>query len=241
MWRPFAAQLPADITPVMPVNRGYAPTDLLPPGAAFSVVDEVAHLKAQIPPGTTGIHLCAHSYGGFVALTMAMDAGLPVRSLWLYEPVLFGALRSDLADAPPEVVQQVSELYGERSMIQEDIGGTEAWIERFIDYWNRPGMWACMPEKAKAMTRPVGWKMYREVWSVSTEPTSFADYGVDVPLTLVYGEQTTPPAREMVRRLAQVNPTAVVNALPDLGHMGLLSAPEAVSSSLRAHWARVRP
>ena len=41
----------------------------------------------------------AHSYGGFAALTLAMDASVPVRSLWLYEPVLFGSLHAKAAVA----------------------------------------------------------------------------------------------------------------------------------------------
>ncbi len=239
MWRPLLADLPEGITPLTPVNRGYAPHDLLPRGSAFSVQDEVAHLKAQIPPGTTGVHLGGHSYGGFVALTLAREMGLPVRSLWLYEPVLFGALRAEPQRHSPEVAAQVADLYGANSMLDEAEGGSEGWIERFIDYWNHPGMWASMPEKARAMTRPVGWKMFREVCSVSTEPQSFAHYQLDLPVTLVHGERTTPPAQAMVSRLAEVNPQAVVDTLPGLGHMGLLGDPASVRASLQRHWARV--
>ena len=244
MWRPLLAELPEGVTPLTPVNRGYAPHDLLPRGAAFSVHDEVAHLKAQIPPGTTGLHLGGHSYGGFVALTLAQalakEGGLPVRSLWLYEPVLFGALRQEQAQLSPDVAAQVAELYGADSMLDEADGGSEAWIERFIDYWNHPGTWARMPEKARAMTRPVGWKMFREVCSVSTEPQPFAHYQLEVPVTLVRGERTTPPARDMVSRLAEVNPQAVVETVTGLGHMGLLADPASVRPSLQRHWGRVR-
>jgi len=166
-------------------------------------------------------------------------AGLPVRSLWLYEPVLFGALRAEPERHSPEVAVQVADLYGTNSMLDEAEGGSEGWLERFIDYWNHPGMWASMPEKARAMTRPVGWKMFREVCSVSTEPQSFAHYQLDLPVTLVHGERTTPPAQAMVSRLAEVNPQAVVDTLPGLGHMGLLGDPASVRASLQRHWARV--
>lgn len=242
MWRPLLVDLPAGMTPLTPVNRGYAPHDLLPRGAAFSVQDEVAHLLAQIPPGTTGIHLGGHSYGGFAALTLALQAELPVRSLWLYEPVLFGALRAEPERLTPAVVEHVEALYGAgHSMLDEAEGGSEAWIERFIDYWNHPGMWASMPDKAKGMTRPVSWKMFREVCSVSTEPRPFDHYRVDVPMTLVQGEHTTPAVQAMVERLAEVNPHAVVETLPGIGHMGVLTAPQVVLPSLQRHWAAVTP
>ena len=39
--------------------------------------------------------------------------------------------------------------------------------------------------------------------------------------------------------LAEVNPQAVVDTLPGLGHMGLLGDPASVRASLQRHWARV--
>jgi len=241
MWRPYLATVPDGVTPVAPANRGYAPDDLLPRGSRFSVHDDVAHLRAHVPEGATGVHLVAHSYGGFAALTLARQAGLPVRSLWVYEPVLFGALRAEADRLPPDTAADVEALYGvEHSMLDETRGGEEAWVERFIDYWNQPGVWQAMPEKVKAMTRAVSWKMFREVCSVSQEPLPFDQYALDIPLTLVRGATTRPPTRDMIQRLAEVNPHARVETLEGLGHMGLMSSPEPVAASLQRHWARVR-
>lgn len=244
MWAPFMDSRPDGMGAVAPINRGYSSQDLLPRGASFSVDDEVTHLKAQIPAGTTGIHLVAHSYGGFAALTLAQaltqEAGVPVRSLCLIEPVLFGSLRAEEHALPAELIDQMATLYGAPNyLLNEEIGGSEEWIERFVDYWNRPGMWALMPDKAKMMTRMVGWKMFQEVRMVSTEPKPFEHYRLDVPLTLVYGEHTTAPAKEMVRRLAEVNPHAHVEMLPGQGHMAVVGAPQQVMPALAGHWARM--
>lgn len=240
MWRPYLETVPKGVASVTPANRGYAPDDLLPRGSAFSVHDDVAHLRDQVPAGTTGVHLVAHSYGGFAALTLARQAGRPVRSLWVYEPVLFGALRAEADRLAPDTLADVEALYGaEHSMLDETRGGDEAWVERFIDYWNQPGVWQAMPDKAKAMTRAVSWKMFREVCSVSREPLPFDHYALDIPVTLVRGARTRPPTRDMIHRLAEVNPHAQVETLDGLGHMGLLSSPEAVAASLQRHWARV--
>jgi pimeloyl-ACP methyl ester carboxylesterase len=81
--------------------------------------------------------------------------------------------------------------------------------------------------------------MFQEVRIVSQEPEAFGHYRLKVPTTLVYGEHTTPPAREMVRRLSEVNPDAEVVRLQGLGHMGLVGAPAAVSATLQKHWQRV--
>lgn len=74
---------------------------------------------------------------------------------------------------------------------------------------------------------------------VFEEAQPFEAYRLQVPLTLVKGERTQPPAREMVRRLAAANPHAQVEVMKGLGHMGLVGAPDAVRPTLRSHWARL--
>jgi pimeloyl-ACP methyl ester carboxylesterase len=249
MWRPYLTEIPAGLAPLMPTNRGYAPNDLLPPGAAFSVEDEVDHLLRALPSGTKGVHLAGHSYGGFAALTLARrlcdGAGpLAVRSLWLYEPVLFGAVRREAERLTVEAAEEVRWLYDhpETSLLREGDGGSEGWIERFIDYWNHPGMWASMPEKAQALTRAAGIKMFQEVRSVSLEPRPFEHYQLpQVPITLACGEHTRAPVRAMVARLAEVNAHAEVQVLAGLRHMSVVSEPARVASSIARHFQRVLP
>lgn len=241
MWNKLLVDLPPGIAPLTPTNRGYSLADLVPRGTKATVAEEVAHIKAQIPAGTTGVHLGGHSYGGLVALSLALDPEVPVTSLWLYEPVLFGALRPLVHELPADVAEQVREFTEKPDrFLDASTGGQDAWLENFVDYWNHPGMWASMPDKAKDMARLVGWKMFQEVRMVFEEPQAFDAYRYQVPITLVKGEHTQPPAREMVRRLAAVNPQAQVEVLQGLGHMGLVGAPDAVRPSLQAHWARVR-
>lgn len=242
MWSRHLADLPEGLAPLAPANLGYSADTALPHGQPSTVADEVAHLRAHIPEGTTAVHLGGHSYGGLVAMSLAQalaaEGRVAVRSLWLYEPVLFAPLRAEEASLPPDVAREVAWLYSDPLFLRDEHGGSEAWLQGFVDYWNQPGAWAALPDKARAMARMVGWKMYQEVRCVSREAQGFAHYRFHVPLTLVQGEHTTPPAREMVRRLAAVNPQAEVRVLPGVGHMGVVSAPEAVGESLRAHWQR---
>ena len=239
MWNKLLVDLPAGVAPVTPTNRGYSLPDLVARGTKVTVAEEAAHIKAQIPAGTTGVHLGGHSYGGLVALTLALDPQVPVKSLWLYEPVMFGALRAIVDELPDDAAAQVREFTDAPDrFLDERTGGQDAWLENFVDYWNHPGMWASMPDKAKDMARLVGWKMFQEVRMVFEEPQPFEAYRFKVPLTLVKGEHTQPPAREMVRRLAAVNPQAQVEVLKGLGHMGLVSNPAGVLPSLQRHWAR---
>lgn len=239
MWHKLLVDLPAGVAPVTPTNRGYSLPDLVARGTKVTVAEEAAHIKAQIPAGTTGVHLGGHSYGGLVALTLALDPQVPVKSLWLYEPVMFGALRAIVDELPDDAAAQVREFtQAPERFLDERTGGQDAWLENFVDYWNHPGMWASMPDKARDMARLVGWKMFQEVRMVFEEAQPFEAYRFQVPLTLVRGEHTQPPAREMLHRLAAVNPQAQVEVLKGLGHMGLVAQPAEVRPTLLRHWAR---
>ena len=129
MWTKLLAQRPEGLTPLTPSNRGYSLADMVPRGQPLTLADEVAHLRAQIPDGTTALHLGGHSYGGLAALTLALDSTLPVRSVWLYEPVLFGALRAEMPTLPEDAAADVRGLFdGEHSMLDDKTGGLAPWL-----------------------------------------------------------------------------------------------------------------
>lgn len=239
MWKRLMASVPQGLQALAPLNRGYAPDDLWLRGQAFEVAMDVAHIKTQIPAGCTGLHLVAHSYGGLLALHLALDAALPVKSVWLYEPVLFGSLRLIQDELPADVQPEVRDLYERPDFIgNETQGGDDTWLERFIDYWSAPGTWAAMPDKVKSMSRALGYKMFQEVRAMAMLQRPMADYRLSMPLTLVHGEHTRAPARDMAQRLAQLNPQARLECLAGLGHMSVVTQAEEVLPSLQAHWQR---
>jgi pimeloyl-ACP methyl ester carboxylesterase len=237
MWKRLMAGLPEGMGAVAPVNRGYAPDDLWARGQAFDIGQDLAHVRSQIPLDATGLHLVAHSYGGLLAMTLALDPALPVKSIWLYEPVLFGSMKLMVDELAEPAATEVRELYASNAILgNEAEGGNDTWLQHFIDYWSQPGAWAASPDKVKQASRAVGWKMYKEVNAQAMLFRPVADYQFKVPLTLVHGDQSPAPAGEMVRQLARINPHAVVNTLSDLGHMSVVTQSDQVLPSLQAHW-----
>jgi pimeloyl-ACP methyl ester carboxylesterase len=240
MWKRFLQAVPEGMQVVTPTNRGYAPDDLFARGQPFEIDMDLAHVKAQLPQGAAGLHLVAHSYGGLLALTLALDASLPVRSIWLYEPVLFGSMKLITDDMDPETAAQVQALYDTPDFIGNvSEGGDEAWLARFVDYWSQPGVWAAMPDKVKQLNRAVGWKMFQEVRSQALLFRPVSDYQYAVPMTLVHGGLSPRPAGEMVRQLARHNPQSHVHTLAELGHMAVVTQADAVLPAFQAHWDRL--
>jgi len=77
---------------IAPANVGYPPNAPLARGTTTSAKEDAALVLAAIPDTASAVHLYAHSYGGYVALELLSLLGARVASLFLYEPVLFGAL-----------------------------------------------------------------------------------------------------------------------------------------------------
>lgn len=216
-----------------PANLGYPPHPPLQKATPFTVGDEVAHLLAQLP-AEGPVHLVAHSYGGLVALLLARALGPRTASLFLMEPVLFGALTRS-THAAAAAVEEARGFARAEGFLDDARGGDEAWLTTFIDYWNRPGSWARMPEPQRAFTRSLSWKMYQEVRAVFFDRSAFEDHVVAAPLTLVRAARSPQAPRAMVEELARVNPHAIVKELPGTGHMAPLTHPALLAQALLEH------
>lgn len=239
MWSPYQA-LPGTATVLTPFNRGYAPGDEVRRPDQVRVAEDVAALSSQLADVDGDLHLVGHSYGGLLALELARQQPDRVKSLYLYEPVVFAALRARADEIDPAAAADVQQLYSDASFFDDDVnGGDEAWLQRFIDYWNGPGAWQAMGERARAAMRRVGWKMHLEVKSVSVDARPFEAYRLPLPVTLVAGEKSPATAREMARLLAAELPSATLHTLPGAGHMSVLDRADAVGPTMAAHFKQV--
>lgn len=233
MWAPYlgcAGSLPV----AAPFNLGYAPHEPLSSRERVSLADDAAHVAQSLR--TAGpVHLVAHSWGATIALEMARTRLVDVQSLWLYEPVLFGSLVADEAALDADTATDLRLVVQGFRETSRDLGGTEPWLRAFIDYWNGPGAWDAMSEKAREAMRRVGWKMSQEVRATFEDVAPFEAYRVDVPLTLVTGGRSQRPARAMSRQLAKVNPQAQLHEIEGLAHMSVLDRPDRLGPLLQSH------
>jgi pimeloyl-ACP methyl ester carboxylesterase len=224
MWDAAIGSVPARAV----THLGYPPHPPIPRGVEVDRAAEVAHVLTAIGD-EDDVDLVAHSYGGMIALDVGDALGARLRSLALYEPVLFGALAS------PELAEVG------RFLTDTRIGGTDPWLERFIDFWNRPGAWARMPPELADYCRRVGWKMFCEVRACFS-PTQTWDHAClgRVPVTLIAGARTPAPSRAVTDELARRYPAARVVVVPGTGHMGPITHPALVAPVLAAHFAALR-
>jgi pimeloyl-ACP methyl ester carboxylesterase len=220
-WRKLADSL-RGYRVIAPELLGYG--EPWPEGKPFHFMQDVEHLAAQLAEPA---HVVGHSYGGFLALHLALAHPDRVRSLALYEPVGFGVL--DESDPLKIDVRNVSSTNVDQ----------EAWLSRFVDWWNGPGAWAQLAPQTQQAFRDVGWKLMQEVESLSLDTTNAEDFArIMQPTLLLCGEATRPAERAVCERLSVTLRNARLQIFPGLGHMGPIAAPTLINAAITEHIAQ---
>lgn len=242
MWAGVPEEVTAGTVRLAPANLGYPPHAPLGPGDRCDAARDAAALLAALPEDASEVHLYAHSYGGAVALRLLPLLGARARSVFLYEPVLFGALSRDpTADAG---ARAEADFFAANPWFLEDPdrGGGDEWLHTFIDYWNRPGSFAAMPPAMQQFLRAVRFKMFQEVRSVFHDFTSYDQPALrGVHATVAVGARSPHASRAMAHALERHNPGVRVLDAGKTGHMGPLTHPPLVHAAMRAHRAAIKP
>ena len=228
-WRKLAQQLSPTHDVLAPDLIGYGDPPW-PPGKPFHYRLDLERLAGLLdrPADVVG-----HSYGGLLALQLALTCPDRVRSLALYEPVAFGILGADEDEGSP--ARALPTYHADAT------GLDEAWLSTFVDWWNGAGTWAALAEPTKAGFRAVGWKVSQEVASVVGDPTDRARYATITVPTLVLTGTRSPPSEQLVcRRLAEALPRARLQAFAAMGHMAPITNADAVNAAITAHLLELR-
>jgi len=243
MWAPYEPVVTPLGNPLRPAHIGYPPFAPIH-GGEVTVQDDAAVVLRQLHEAgrdEDAVHIVAHSYGGLVALALAPQLGDRLRSIFLFEPTLFASLRAVVHSIDDEARATLDAFARDPQFLYDDqFGGSEPWIERFIDFWNRPGSWQRMPPAQQAVIRSLGWKMYQEVRSVNG-PDVLPQLRLpsSLPMTLVQGSRTPSIAHAVVSMLSVRYPHARVWTVEGVGHMAPVTHVPLTTDALARHVAAV--
>ena len=121
-WRRLEDELASTHRVLTPDLLGYGDSSPYRDEAEFAFhLDQLA-LEHLLDAVGEPVHLVGHSYGGFLALLVALHRPRSVRSIAVYEPVSFGVLRSLGVDRTPHQAYALLEvpvllLGGQRSTL----------------------------------------------------------------------------------------------------------------------------
>jgi pimeloyl-ACP methyl ester carboxylesterase len=207
---------------------------------AFTLADEAARAVGLIDSSEEQVHLVGHSYGGGVALHVALARPERIASLALYEPSAFHLLRQigrSGAAAFAEITN-VAQRLGEAVVV----GDYRTGIAGFVDYWNGPGAWnALPPERQDALIRwaPKGTLDFHALFHEASP--LYAYRALKLPVLVLRGEHAPAPTRVIAERLSEQLPDCRLTVVRGAGHMGPLTHAPEVSALIAAHVRTATP
>lgn len=239
-WRRLGRRLAKRGHPVLAVDLiGYGESDTWGGPGPFTTARDVDVAEAALDhlcgdADDRAVHVVAHSYGGRVGLALGLRHPHRVRSLALFEPTAFGILRSTGARAG---IDELEAYDADGRFLADEFGGSEAWVERFVDYWSGAGTWAELDEDERARWLRARQKMFEEVRETALDAiphTAYVDALGHLPLLTLSGAESTVAGRSCARVLAEIWPRGRHLEIADVGHMGPVLAAGEVAQAIEA-------
>jgi pimeloyl-ACP methyl ester carboxylesterase len=218
-WKRLAAELvERGMRAVVPDLTGHGGSEPWPPPRPFRFevdVEEVAALLRELGSA----HVVSHSYGGLIALHVALAEPGAIRSLHLFDPVAFG------------VLDPVADRDARQVLVDHDLSGDdERWLRTFVDFWGGAGTWEGLREPVRAEFRRVAWVVRQGVESLLFDTTPLAAYrALRGPVHLMTGERSPLPARRVGQRLVEAIDGARLDVVAGAGHLAPVTQPAEVN------------
>ena len=203
-----------------PWNRGEAP----------SIDAELEALSALVRSQPGAVHVVGHSYGGAVALRLAMRHPDRISTVTAFEPVMFRQLLDAFPDseAALEAVRVGGSVHGSLAG-----GRPEEAARCFYDYWSGAGAWLALDDKARqAITErmPAALACFQALFADRTPREAIAR--LEIPVLLMSGGRSPASGRAATKLLADLLPRSWWTSFEELGHMGPVEAPEIVNPAI---------
>lgn len=229
-WRQLIAQTAQSWRILAPDLFGYgAPPSSSATQPASILQAEMDLLGALLQQIEGPVHVVGHSYGGAVALELALLHPARIAALAVYEPVLFALLRGSTEQ---EAWREIATV-GQRTVDLVGIGDLREAAAAFLAYWVTPGAFEALPE-AQQVTLAAGMpKVAAEFNALLQRQDARPDFSVlTMPVLLMCGSDTTAAARGVSAELRRLLPGLDFRQVPGGRHMAPLQQPDLVNPLL---------
>lgn len=182
-WRPVIAAWHGRFRCVTTSLLGYGATEERRAASDASIAHEAEALESVIRRAGSGVHLVGHSFGGLVALAVALRNRVPLASLVILEAPAPELLKERGEHRHYRAFRQMADAY----FADFHAGNTEA-IGAMIDFYGGAGTFASWPPRVRAYaveTTPVNILDWASAYGFALSAAALA--AVDLPVLVVRG------------------------------------------------------
>ncbi|MBL8907239.1 MAG: alpha/beta fold hydrolase [Rhizobiales bacterium] len=201
------------------------------------LADEAYQIAMSAVGAGQRVHLAGHSYGGAVALKLAMAFPERIKSLTLIEPAVFHLLR-DGGALERQMYADIAEVEV-RLRKAHAAGDAMPGVRGFVDFWCGAGSFAALqPEKQRALAaeadRIIGnfTSIARENWLLNSCAM------VKAPVMAITGSESPVLVQHLSRYIAGAMDDAKVIQISGAGHMLPVTHAATVAQLLAHHFQR---
>lgn len=202
---------PLPITPPSGAGDGASPA----PRPLYE--EDTRAVLAAIRAAGAPADVIAHSGGCLGVVLAALQEPEAIRSLTLFEPVLFVLLR-DAGDPAFEPVRHIATEY----RIQYECNGPASAMQVFVDFWNGPGCWQRLPRPVQTSMLAGASRLYVE-WTIALHGQSYLRLSdlrkIRQPLIQFCGTETIGPAKRLTEMTSGQWPRGRLVTVATAGHM----------------------
>ena len=201
---------------------------------AFRLTDEARRIISIIDRSRDRVHLVGHSYGGGVALRVAMERPHRVASLTLYEPTSFHVLRA-MGPGGRHALHEIRTIASGISDLVLDQRYHDA-AHIFVDYWNGVGTFVTLSGESQADVArfmPQAGLHFRALCEENISLTAFRR--LRLPIRIFCGSVSPQPAQLAAYGLARAMNPGALRIIEGVGHMGPVTAAGQIAMEMADH------
>jgi pimeloyl-ACP methyl ester carboxylesterase len=193
-WRPVIGALGGQFRCVTTSLLGYGGTAERRTAFDTSIARNAETVESVIRKAGGSVHLVGHSFGGLVALAVALRNRAALASLVMVEAPATEVLREE--NVHYQAFRRLTETY-----FADFKGGNREAIAAMIDFYGGAGTWASWPSQLRAYaieTTPVNIRDWASAYGFALPRAALA--AIDIPFLVVRGGDS-PPAMQRASAL----------------------------------------